>query len=238
MHSPYSTLKLFFKITLLVAFLLLTVACSTKPHSVKDTDVVHNKAEVIYVVSHGWHTSFVIPAETIHSRLPGLALRFPNAQYLEFGWGDTGFYQAEEITSGLTLRAILWPTDTVVHVVALQNSPDLVFSASTVVTLCVTPEQFSPLLVFIENSFKKSGEGKIISLKKGIYGNSQFYHGVGGYHLFNTCNNWTAKGLKSAGADIQPALKLTAESVMNELSRKNLGIALGSCKDATMSNDL
>jgi len=33
----------------------------------------------------------------------------------------------------------------------------------------------------------------------------------------NTCNKWTAKGLKSAGMDISPTFKLTAESIMDYL---------------------
>ncbi len=31
----------------------------------------------------------------------------------------------------------------------------------------------------------------------------------------NTCNTWTAKGLKSAGMDISPTFKLTADSIMD-----------------------
>jgi hypothetical protein len=33
----------------------------------------------------------------------------------------------------------------------------------------------------------------------------------------NTCNKWTAKGLKSAGMDISPTFKLTADSIMDYL---------------------
>ena len=51
--------------------------------------------------------------------------------------------------------------------------------------------------------------------KNGLYGDSQFYKGVGDYHLMNTCNKWTAKGLESAGMDISPTFKLSAGSVMD-----------------------
>jgi len=36
----------------------------------------------------------------------------------------------------------------------------------------------------------------------------------------NTCNTWTAKGLKSAGLDISTAFKLSAESIMDYLSEQ------------------
>ena len=72
----------------------------------------------VYVVNHGWHTGFVVPTSFIHKAVPELKHRFENAPYIEFGWGDNEFYQAEEITSGVTLKAIFLPTDSVVHAVA------------------------------------------------------------------------------------------------------------------------
>ncbi|MFB8829603.1 hypothetical protein ACE0DR_10225 [Azotobacter sp. CWF10] len=35
----------------------------------------------------------------------------------------------------------------------------------------------------------------------------------------NTCNKWTAKGLRSAGVDIFPAFKLTAGSIMKSIAK-------------------
>jgi len=59
--------------------------------------------------------------------------------------------------------------------------------------------------------------GKVKELKNGIYGNSQFYKGVGDYYLMNTCNKWTAKGLRSTGMDISTKFTLTAGSVIGYL---------------------
>ncbi|MFY3756190.1 DUF2459 domain-containing protein, partial [Escherichia coli] len=39
----------------------------------------------------------------------------------------------------------------------------------------------------------------------------------GRYGILNTCNKWTAKGLQSAGIEIEPALKLTAGSVISAM---------------------
>ena len=78
----------------------------------------------VYVVNHGWHTGFVIPASGIHQLIPELKNRFGNAPYIEFGWGDNEFYQAEEITSGITLKAIFLPTDSVVHAVLVPLKVD------------------------------------------------------------------------------------------------------------------
>ncbi|MEC7130729.1 MAG: DUF2459 domain-containing protein, partial [SAR324 cluster bacterium] len=56
----------------------------------------------IYVVSHGWHTGLILPYESL-SALPDLEKVMGESTYFEFGWGDADFYQAEEVTSGITL---------------------------------------------------------------------------------------------------------------------------------------
>ena len=144
--------------------------------------------------------------------------------YLEFGWGDKGFYQAKEITSGLSMRAIFWPTESVMHVVAVPQNPDIYFPKSKIEVLCLDNEQYALLISFIEQSFYKDNDGSVIELKNGIYGNSQFYKSVGDYYWMNTCNKWTAKGLESARLDISSTFKLTSDSVMDYLSEDNKAI--------------
>jgi len=171
----------------------------------------------IYVSGHGWHTGIIIPSQEINASSPFLKNRFAKALYYEFGWGDKGFYQANKITTKLTVKAVFWPTDTVMHVVAVPEDPRKYFSSSEIVDLKISQVELESLLKFIDQSFGRSKSGDIIKLKKGLYGDSQFYEGAGKYFLFNTCNKWTAKGLKSAGVDISPTFKLSADSVMDFL---------------------
>ena len=204
------------KTLLLLSVLILLTACSAKPHVVEITETInHTGKNKISIVSHGWHTGFVIPAQDIENKLPHLKQRFGNKPFLEFGWGDKGFYQAQEITAGLAIQAILWPTDSIVHVVSLPESPQEYFPASEVLDICLPDQGYQALLQFITNSFYHDESGNIVADVKGIYGDSQFYQGEGDYYLMNTCNKWTAKGLQSAGMDISPMFKLTATSVMN-----------------------
>jgi uncharacterized protein (TIGR02117 family) len=203
--------------------MLIISACSDKPKIVhyleKYSGVGHNE---VYVVSHAWHTGFVIPSTKVYKSIPALQDRFGRSANIEFGWGDKKFYQAKEITTGLALRAILWPTETVVHAVAVPEDVRDYFGNSQIELLCLNDKELSSLVEFVSNSFSKNRLGEVELLVKGIYGDSQFYKGAGDYHMFNTCNEWTAKGLKSIGMDILPATKLTAESVMNYLSEHNL----------------
>ena len=210
------------KIIFIVIILILFSGCSSKPYIVQYSEGNSTtEGHEIYVVSHGWHTGFVVPAGDIQARLPQLKERFGDIPYLEFGWGDKHFYQAKEITTGLALRAILWPTDTVIHAVAVPKNPNEHFQNSEVEKLCLSDGNFFSLTSFISNSFDKDKEGEILELINRVYDDSQFYQSVGDYYLMNTCNKWTAKGLKSAGIDISPTFKLTASSVMNDIRSHN-----------------
>ena len=174
----------------------------------------------VYVVNHGWHTGFVVTASGIQQLIPELKQRFENAPYIEFGWGDNEFYQAEEITSGITLKAIFLPTDSVVPAVLVPLKVDRYFKNSEVEKFCLEDSKLESLIKFISSSFYRDVSGNILKLNHGIYGDSQFYNAKGDFHIFNTCNKWTAKGLKSAGMKISTTFKLTAGSIMNFLSRE------------------
>lgn len=209
--------------TLLILTICFVTACSSKPHAVEPIEgTSESPNQTIYVVSHGWHTGFVIPAEEISAQLPQLRERFPDTSRIEFGWGDKGFYQAKEITSGLTLRAIFSPTESVVHAVAVPGNVEQYFSGSDVKELCLEGYEYESLISFLIGSFGLDENGKLVALKNGIYGDSQFYQGTGDYYLMNTCNKWTAKGLKSAGFDVSPTFKLTADSVMDYIGENTL----------------
>jgi len=190
----------------------------------------------VYVVNHGWHTGFVVPASYILQAMPELKQRFGHAPYIEFGWGDNEFYQAEEITSGVTLKAIFLPTDSVVHAVLVPLKVERYFKNSEVEKFCLEDSELESLIKFISSSFYRDESGNILKLNHGIYGDSQFYEARGDFHIFNTCNKWTAKGLESAGMKISTTFKLTAGSIMNFLSKQESSgrIELNhSCKKGT-----
>ena len=92
---------------LLVAVLFL-VGCSYKPEAI-ETSLPYSAtgSHTIYLVNHGWHTGILVPQQSFTQKVPQLVARFNQADYLEFGWGDKGFYQADKITLGLAIKALL-----------------------------------------------------------------------------------------------------------------------------------
>lgn len=171
---------------------------------------------VIYVASLGWHTGIVLPAEALEKKLGFLKRDFDGARYYEIGWGDKGFYEAKTITTSISLRAMFWPSESVLHVVALDREPEKVFPASDLVKLRISSKGLDDLIEKMRGDFKKGFSNKITKTRDGIYGNSGFYKGVGSYFVLYTCNSWTASVLDSAGVPISNFFVLRAPTVMGQ----------------------
>lgn len=204
----------------MLAGLLLT-ACYRDPGAIRPTvgESGGGPVHAVYVANHGWHTGVIIPAGDINVVLPALHTRFGGSAYCEFGWGDAAYYQAREKTAGLAMRALFWPTDTVMHVAAVPHEPETYFSGSDVIKIFVTKDDAARLREFIRRSFRLDADGNPQPLGGGAYGDSQFYRAVGTFFFTNTCNKWTARALQSAGLDVSTAFNLTAGSLMQDLRR-------------------
>lgn len=170
---------------LLVAWIVfLLYGCATYPQAIKPMPEKPSSGPEIYLVNHGWHTGIILAANDVNKILPQLKVRFPQReQWYEIGWGDKGFYQSQEITTRLTLQAMFWSSGAVMHVVAFSGAPESYFSASAMTALSLTPGQNNSLLRYIGRSFARNERGELIPLKKGIYGDSQFYAANGRYGL-------------------------------------------------------
>ncbi len=174
--------------------------------------------QVFQVVKHGWHVGLVIDQDEMASRVPLLGTDFSRAEHLEIGWGDARFYQADEPSAGLALRAALWPTASVMHVVGFSGDPARYFPASEVIGICVSRSAYKRMLDFIAESFERLPEGEVIPLGPGLYGTSRFYRAKGSFHLFNTCNTWTARAVAASGTPVSTRI-ITAGELVSQLRR-------------------
>lgn len=209
------------QIFLPAAVFFLFTACSGKPHAVLPAQEAAPLRQLpIFVVSHGWHTGLIVPGAMLNEVVPDLRLRFGTPEHYEIGWGDAGFYQAETATSGLALQAIFWSRGAVLHLVAFSGAPQDYFSGEPVRATCLSHNEMRALQAYLAASFSSSPAHAITALRPGLYGDSAFYAATGRYFLFNTCNTWTAKALRSAGLESGPGLKLTSASVMRFLERR------------------
>ena len=166
----------------------------------------------VFVTSNGWHSGIVVARRDLSdAEIPEIA-DFPQARYLEFGWGDAEFYPAERTDLIMTLRAGLIPTSAVMHVVPRHHAPTSTNAGIEVLALAVP--DMGRLTAFLADSFdRKDAAGP----KPGLYPESRFYPATGRFHLANTCNSWTARGLRAAGLEIDETDAARAEDLMTQL---------------------
>ncbi len=206
-------------LTSLILFSITLLTGCTKPVSTfypPDPDRTDNKT--VYIVNHGLHTGIVLPKKDADPYMHSFD-DFKNAQYWEIGWGDEIYYQTETNTLWMGIRALFWPTDSVLHVAALQTAPIAYFSNREVVQLKLSKTGFIRLVEFIDNSFALNEKRQIIKLGSGLYGRSRFYRAEGTFHLFNNCNTWSARAIRSAGFPISTLYVFTAGNLMYQLKQ-------------------
>ena len=62
------------------------------------------KTRSVFVVNHGWHSGIVIKKGDILEGVLPEVRDFPDAEYLEIGWGDRDYYQVPDPGLGLALK--------------------------------------------------------------------------------------------------------------------------------------
>ena len=175
--------------------------------------------KTIHVVSHGWHTGVVFSRADIPPNVWPAQNDFAPFEFIEVGWGDDGFYRTEKITAGITLKAIFWPTPSVLHMVGFDRPPAKSFPDSKVIRVELTPEGFSNLCAFVDAAYTRTASSQAIPLGPGLYGESEFYRANGSYYFPRSCNYWTASALRSAGCPTVPLCSVTASCLMAQVRR-------------------
>ena len=171
----------------------------------------------VRVLSNGWHTAILVDrAAAASTGLLPEAQDFPDAALLEFGWGDREYFPAKNKTLGLALGAVLGESPAVMHVAGRAVPPGR-DTKPDVATLTLTETDFQALIRAIDGDFERPEGGRAEPVAKGLYADSHFYHARGAFHMFNTCNTWTARMLRAGGVAVSPSGVVTADDLMSRL---------------------
>ncbi len=196
---------------LLAGLLLMFFTC------VATSSPLRQEKQQIFVTSNGWHTGIVLKRNYLSlENMPEIA-DLPQAEFVEFGWGDAKFYPAKEATVRITLAAALMPTVAVMHVVGLPAEPSQYFTRAEVVPLSLGKQDLDRLIAFIADSFDRKSKPRADPIASGLYKSSYFYPANGKFHLLNTCNSWTARALQAGGFKIKMVGTIQAESLMQQV---------------------
>lgn len=138
------------------------------------------------------------------------------ARFVEVGWGERTFYPAPRNSVSGAVRALLWPNESVLHLVAFDVAVAEYFAGAERVVLELDEEGYRRLVTAIGDSFARAADGAARPDGPGLYGNSRFYRSRERYHLFHTCNVWTAEKLQAAGVPLAPWRAVTAGMLLRQ----------------------
>jgi uncharacterized protein (TIGR02117 family) len=176
-------------------------------------------ARPVWVVVHAYHAGLMVWAADVPSVSWPVRNDFPDAHYLEMGWGDRRYYTSQDPSIADALRAVLLPTDSAVHAVALFDAPQRTFPDSIFIRIEVSGAGFRRLVEFVRATHHFDGEGRAMVLASGqVPESSLFYASQRRFHLFETCNTWVARGLREAGQPVRPELAITSGALARQAS--------------------
>lgn len=202
----------------IVLMSVLQFACASPPKDLFPPGP-NEPSKIVYLVSHGWHAGIVVKRADIPPGIWPQHNEFPEAEYLEVGWGDMDYYMTPRPHLGITLKAGLFPTASVLHIVGFRGSVTRYFPYSEVIRIELSEVGFQRLCNYLENSYARDEVGLSQPLGPSLYGDGQFYLSRETYHVFNTCNVWTARALHNAGCPMTPAANLRVETLMTHVAK-------------------
>jgi uncharacterized protein (TIGR02117 family) len=172
-----------------------------------------------FVLQAGWHTGIVLRTKDVKPADWPDVVNYLNHTFMDIGWGDEQFYQAEGSPPLLAARAAFIPTSAVIQIVPFSIDPLNLYAGDTFLKrIEATTEQFSALCRIISDSFQRDTNGNPIESQLNESARN-FFKSKGKYHLFNTCNTWVVRCLKDAGFDVDPAGVITRQHLIKALRR-------------------
>jgi uncharacterized protein (TIGR02117 family) len=177
----------------------------------------------ICIENNGAHTNIIVPINNDifawDSRIEIDRIdNFPvdRYNYLSFGWGDRDFYLNtptwNDLDLGLTFKALFLPTTTIMEVKGLNSLPN----SENMKCIAVDRDEYLTLMEYIDRSFETDDRGKKIRIANGHFNRGGFYAATGTYSVLNSCNDWTANGLREADLNT-PLWAGLSSSVMRHL---------------------
>ncbi|MEC5387433.1 TIGR02117 family protein [Uliginosibacterium sp. H3] len=208
MKNAYRIIALVLFTPLLMLLGYFGVACAMLMFPANDlkADAEQEERIAAYVISNGVHADLVLPirsdvfdwTEIFPAR--DIPTPLPATRYIAIGWGDREFYlhtrEIADITVSRALAALSGRHRSLIHVTRLE-SLDFV---SNRYALPLTRGQYQALILYIRQTLILGADGAATPIAGYHYGTDDaFYEARGKYSLFNTCNTWIGRALRTAG---------------------------------------
>ena len=194
----------------------LTCACSNPATEIGFHGDGKN-VRTVFIVHDAWHAAIVIKKVDIPAVVVPELRDFPSAEYLEFSWGDRDYFPAPNGGLGLALKAALWSSGSILHVVGLKDAVQNAYPNAEIIEIPLSEEGFQRMVKFISDTFSRPHAPTPAEPRPGLFSNGRFYAAAGKFSLFRTCNTWVAEALSAAGLPIRPSYVITAGNLSDQL---------------------
>jgi len=203
---------------LATVLLILLTACEIKAGYNTNNNLV-TKPYTVYVIQSRWHTGIVFYTRDVNEEYWPEIKGLRNRKHVEVGWGDEKFYQAYNNLILLGIRAMLWPTPSVLQVHGFNREVSQSYGDNArILEIPLTAEAHDALVQFVGSSYLRDEHSR--SRTSTAFGETNlFYLATRDYHLFQTCNTWVAMGFRQAGKDVRSFGVLNANQLFRQLSR-------------------
>jgi uncharacterized protein (TIGR02117 family) len=176
-------------------------------------------AATVYVLHRGLHTGVILRTADIPPGVWPQHSDFPQAEFLEVGWGDTDGYRYPW-TSRIVLRAMFNSQGSVLLIHGFSRSITNEYKdiAKEIIGVQLFLPGFVRLCKYIQDTYDLDAQGRPILLPS-VYSEEKFFRAKGHYSMFKNCNNWTAQALRTAGCPINTRWCVFPGMVMFETRR-------------------
>lgn len=194
--------------SLIIYWLLFSSHFETEKHS-------------IYIAKNDWHVGIILEInDNLISKL-NVIKEFESFNYVDIGWGDAEFYQSPgDFDLFLAAKAVLLPTPSVIRIQGYNSTLEQIINwRDYTFRIELTNIQYDKLCSFINNSFKRDSDDRLIITSEKHDGKVKFFSSKYNYHIAYTCNTWVAEALEFSGLDVKASNVVTAENLMGELAK-------------------
>lgn len=170
--------------------------------------------------SNDWHASLAFPAAILPPDHPLKRLQ-PDAGYFLFGWGDAAFYRSDGSDLWLGLKALAPGGPVVAHVIGARRPVESFYRPSEMVELGVSRAGAAAFAMRLAEALRLDGNGSAQIVAPGHAGDGSFFLAARGeFNLFQVCNQWVARTLRTAGVDVDAALTYRADWLVKDARKQ------------------
>lgn len=169
--------------------------------------------------NNGYHTDLAFPAALLSDDHP-LRRLDPGARYLLVGWGDEAFFRSDGTDMALGAKALLPGGPTTMNVVAGDVPVATFYRPKELIAFGVSRAGMDAIAARLTQTLVLDEAGAPQITAPGHGGaRSWFLKARGEFDLFQLCNHWMARTLRTGGVDVNAAFTYTGDMLASAVKR-------------------